>query len=146
LVTINGTNFVPRATVKFATKTAGLVTFVSPTQLKAVVPNGAVAGKVSVVTPAGTGTSATTFKPTLSITAFSPASGPVSTVVTINGIGFNASSKVKFNGTAASSVTHASATQLKATVPAAATTGPITVTNTTAPTGTVSSQAHYTVT
>ena len=64
LVTINGKNFVPRATVKFATKTSALVTFVSPTQLKAVVPSGAVAGKISVVTPAGTGTSQSKFTPT----------------------------------------------------------------------------------
>jgi IPT/TIG domain-containing protein len=66
--------------------------------------------------------------------------------VTITGIGFNSSSIVKFNGTAASSVIHVSSTQLKATVPSTATTGPITVTNTTAPTGTVSSGANYTKT
>jgi hypothetical protein len=35
---------------------------------------------------------------------------------------------------------------VKATVPASATTGPITVTNTTAPTGTVHSRTHFTVT
>jgi hypothetical protein len=65
--------------------------------------------------------------------------------VTINGRGFNSSSAVKFNGTTATTVTHVSATRLKATVPAGATTGPITVTNTAAPVGTVRSAINYTV-
>jgi hypothetical protein len=145
-VTINGTGFVPGATVKFGTKASATVTFVSGTQIKATVPNGAVTGKISVSTSAGMGTSASNFTVTLSITGFAPASGPTGTVVTINGVGFNSSSTVKFNGAAASSVTHVSSTQLKATVPSSATTGPISVTNTTAPTGTVRSAANYTKT
>lgn len=145
-VTITGTGFVPGATVKFGTLASSTVTFVSTTQLKAIVPNGAVAGKISVATAAGIGTSATNFVPTLSITSFSPLKGPTGTTVTIKGIGFNSGSKVKFKGVTASSVTHVSATQLKATVPPTATTGPITVTNTTKPAGTVSSKASYTVT
>ena len=145
-VTINGTGFLPGATVKFGAKPAATVTFVSGTQLKAIVPNGAVTGKISVTTPAGTGTSAANFTVTLSITGFTPASGPTGTVVTINGVGFNSSSTVKFNGHAATTVVHVSATQLKATVPSTATTGPITVTNTTAPTGTVQSAVNYTKT
>jgi IPT/TIG domain len=110
------------------------------------VPNGAVAGKVSVTTPGGTATSALNFTPTLSVKSFTPASGPAGTVVTIAGIGFNSSSAVKFNGVAASAVTYVSATQLKAKVPATATSGPITVVNTTGVTGTVRSAASYTVT
>ncbi len=145
-VTINGTGFVPGATVKFGTLASPAVTFVSGTQIKARVPDGAVTGKVSVSTAAGTATSASNFTVTLSITGFSPASGPTGTVVTITGVGFNSSSSVKFNGHAALSVVHVSSTQLKATVPSTATTGPITVTNTTAPTGTVRSAAKYTKT
>lgn len=145
-VTINGTGFAPGAIVKFGLKASTVVTFVSGTQIKATVPNGAITGKISVTTAAGTGTSASNFTVTLSITGFSPTTGPAGTVVTITGIGFNSSSIVKFNGTAASSVIHVSSTQLKATVPSTATTGPITVTNTTAPTGTVRSGANYTKT
>ena len=63
--------------------------------------------------------------------------------MTIRGIGFTSSSKVKPDGTTAPSVTPVSATQLRATVPAA--TGPITVTNTATPEGTVRSKASYTV-
>jgi hypothetical protein len=145
-VTITGASFVPGATVKFGTIASHAVTFISGTQIKAVVPNGAVTGKISVTSPAGTGTSASNFTVTLSITGFSPSSGPTGTVVTISGVGFNSSSTVKFNGTAATSVTHVSSTQLKATVPSTATTGPISVTNTSAPTGTVGSAASYTKT
>jgi IPT/TIG domain len=143
-VTINGTGFLPSATVKFGTKASATVTFVSGTQIKATVPNGAVTAKISVTTPAGTATSVSSFTVTLSVTGFSPASGPTGTVVTINGVGFNSSSAVKFNGVAASSVVHVSSTQMKATVPSTATTGPITVTNTAAPTGTVRSAVNYT--
>ena len=146
VVTINGGGFAPGATVKFGATASPSVTFVSGTQVKAVVPNGAVTGKVSVTTVAGTGTSVSNFTVTLSITSFSPASGPTGTVVTINGVGFNSSSTVKFNGHAASSVVHVSSTKLKATVPSTATTGPITVTNTSAPPGTVRSATNFTKT
>ena len=104
-VTINGTNFVPSVTAKFATKSSPLVTFVSPTQVKARVPDGAAAGRVSVTSSAGTGASTTNFTPTLSVTSFTPTTGHTGTVVTIIGVGFNGSSSVKFDGTTASPVT-----------------------------------------
>jgi IPT/TIG domain len=144
-VTIKGKNFVPGTKVKFASKTSPKVTFVSTTELKALVPDGAVAGKLSVTTAAGTATSSTSFTPTLSITGLSPTSATVGTSVTIKGVGFNPSSVVKFNGTKAK-VTSRSATQLKVTVPKGATSGPVTVTNTTSPTGTVNSAASFSVT
>ena len=115
-------------------------------KLEAVVPNGAVPGKISVTTQAGTGSSATNFTPRFSITSFSPASGPAGTVVTVNGVGFNSSSVVKFNGVTGSNLVHVSPTQLKARVQSATTTGPITVTNTTSPTGTVTSATNFTKT
>lgn len=79
----------------------------------------------------------------LSITGFSPTTGPPGTVVTIDGAGFNQSSTVAFGGTAAASVTYVSATDLTATVPADAPAGPITVTNTTTPAGTATSAGSY---
>jgi hypothetical protein len=93
----------------------------------------------------GSQASSTQFTPTLSITGFSPGSGPAGTVVTINGIGFNSKSTVKFNGVAASPVTFVSSSELQATVPSTATTGPITVTNTTSPVGSVKSASSFTV-
>lgn len=65
------------------------------------------------------------------ISTMSPTYGPINTVVTVNGTGFQAgsgTSSVKFNGIEATSFTVLSATQIKAVVPAAATTGNITVT------------------
>jgi uncharacterized repeat protein (TIGR01451 family) len=145
-VTITGSNFVPGAKVKFGSLTSPSVTFVSPATLTATIPNGATSAPISVTTPGGTGTSSPSFVVTLSITGLSPACGPQGTVVLVNGVGFNTNSAVAFNGTPASSVTYVSASQLKAALPSAATTGPITVTNTAAPTGTVRSRPSYTVT
>ena len=62
-VTINGSGFVPGATVSFGVKSSPSVAFISTGQLRAIVPNGATAGKLSVTTGAGTGTSAASFTP-----------------------------------------------------------------------------------
>jgi hypothetical protein len=144
-VTITGTGFVPGVTVGFGSVTAKTVTFVSGTSVKAVVPNGAAVAPISVGDAQGTGTSTSSFTPKLSITGLSPSSGPAGTVVTISGVGFNSKSTVKFNGTPATAVTLVSATELQATVPAGATTGLVSVTNSTNPTGTVSSASPFTV-
>jgi YD repeat-containing protein len=66
---------------------------------------------------------------TVTISAFSPSSGPVGTAVTILGSGFSSTlnqNSVKFNGISAT-VTSASNTLLTAVVPAGATTGLITI-------------------
>jgi len=63
-----------------------------------------------------------------SIASFSPTSGQVGTAVTINGSGFNGTSSVKFNGTAAGYAIN-SDTKITATVPTGATSGKISVTN-----------------
>jgi hypothetical protein len=67
---------------------------------------------------------------TPSITSFTPNSGPVGTEVTITGSGFSGTTGVTFNGTAATSFSVVSFTQLRATVPNSATSGKINVTNT----------------
>lgn len=67
----------------------------------------------------------------LAIVSFSPASGPVGTVVTLVGSGFNttpSNNSVAFAG-APAVVSSATVTQLVVTVPAGAITGPITVSN-----------------
>jgi len=66
----------------------------------------------------------------LSMSGFSPASGPVGAVVKITGTGFVGGDQVRFNGTLATTVAaNRAGTKLKATVPPLATSGPITVTD-----------------
>ncbi len=145
-VTITGSYLSGTSKVMFGSVRATKFTVKSPTRVDVGVPNAAVAGPISVTTAAGTDTSATNFTPTLSITSFSPGSGPVGTVVDIHGLGFTPASTVQFNGTAASSVTFVSSTEVQATVPSGATSGLISLTNTSAPAGTVSSANKFTVT
>ncbi|MGA2321544.1 MAG: IPT/TIG domain-containing protein [Solirubrobacteraceae bacterium] len=144
-VTINGSGLGGASGVYFGASAANF-SVLSPTQIEATVPNGARAGKISVSTPLGTLTSSDKFRPTLSLTAFAPKSGVVGKLVTIKGVGFNSSSSVSFDGVAASGVTHVSSTKLKATAPLGAGTGPITVTNTLAPVGTVAAAGSFSLT
>ncbi|MGH7492998.1 MAG: InlB B-repeat-containing protein [bacterium] len=76
------------------------------------------------------------------ITSFTPASGVPGTAVTINGSKFAGASVVRFNGVTASFAVNSDA-QITATVPSAATTGKIEVTNSV---GTGSSASDFTVT
>jgi len=118
--------------------------------IEATVPAGATTGKIGVVTPDGSDTSAADFTvssscaPAPTISSFSPSSGPVGTSVTINGTGLTGATAVKFGGVAANSFSvNPSGTQITATVPSGAVTGKITVTT---PGGTDTSKASFTVT
>jgi hypothetical protein len=126
-------------------KLAAAFTVLSPTQIEAIVPNGAKPGKVSVTGPGGTATSETRFRPTLSITSFSPKHGSPGRLVTIRGIGFLPSSRVAFAGVKAGEVTFVSSRKLEVVLPAAAKSGPITITNTAAPVGVVESAVSFQV-
>jgi hypothetical protein len=93
---------------------------------------------VVVTTPGGTTDSSNLGTPNFTvttngssspvITSFTPTGGIGGTSVTINGANFTGTTAVKFNG-ASTTFTFISDSQLKATVPAGATTGPISVTN-----------------
>src|SRR5467141_4167519 len=141
-VTINGTNFTGATAVAFNGVSASF-TVSSATAIQATVPAGATTGPLSVTTPGGTATSSSSFTvvspPT--ITSFAPTSGPAGTYVTINGTNFTGATAVAFNGLGASfAVT--SDTAIQATVPAGATTGPLSVTT---PGGTATSSSSFTV-
>src|SRR5206468_3163211 len=75
------------------------------------------------------------------IASFTPTSGPVGTSVTISGTNFTGATAVTFNGTSAT-FSATSATTIQATVPAGATTGPVSVTT---PGGTATSASAFTV-
>jgi YD repeat-containing protein len=110
--------------------TSASVTSWTNTSITAVVPSGATSGPVTVVDSGITSNSAqfTVLEP-LSITSISPAIGPVGSSVTITGAGFGSAqsnSVISFYG-AAAAVTSWSDTQIVATVPAAAGSGPVSV-------------------
>lgn len=130
-VTITGSNFTGASLVKFDGLSTPSFVVHSDSEIRAEVPTGALTGKISVTTGGGTAMSATDFIVTFSapaIGSFSPTNGVPGTVVTIVGDNFNGSTAVQFNGLAASTFIIDSATQLRATVPAGATTGKIGVT------------------
>jgi len=131
VVNIVGTNFSTATQVQFNGINAAAFTIVSATSINATVPNNASAsGIISVVNPAGTGSSTGTFTvygvPT--VTSFTPGSGAVGVTVAITGTNFDAITNVRFNGVN-SSYTVNSSTSISAIVPAGATSGAITVVN-----------------
>ena len=95
------------------------------------------------VTVSGANATGINFVTPPSITSFTPASGPVATSVTLTGTGFTGATGVSFNGTAATTFTVNSDTQISATVPTGATTGKVTVTNSV---GAGTSATNFTVT
>jgi hypothetical protein len=141
-VTISGTSFTGVTAVAFNGSAASF-SLTSDTAIQATVPAGATTGPLSVTTPGGTAISANPFTVAPTITSFTPASGPVGTVVTISGTNFTGAATVRFNGVSASTVTVTSATAIQATVPTGATTGPLSVTTAG---GTGTSTNNFTVT
>ena len=128
------------ATTASTVATRGAVTLVS-----AVTTHGATAAAPATVdraiiadaTPTPTPTSA----PTPTITALVPTSGPVGSAVTLIGGGFTGATAVTFGGHGARFTVN-SDTQITATVPSGATSGPLSVTT---PGGLATSAASFTV-
>ena len=136
-VTLTGTNFTGATAVLFTGATATTpvtapFTVISATSIVTSVPAGAKTGKISVTTPGGTAASTTSFTVSATavlpaITSFTPATGPVGTVVTVTGTNLAGVTAASVGGVAAT-VTVVSATSLTITVPVGAVTGTITVT------------------
>ncbi|HLK02978.1 MAG TPA: IPT/TIG domain-containing protein [Candidatus Acidoferrum sp.] len=143
-VTLTGTNFAGATSVSVG-GAASTFSVVSATSVMLTVPASAVTGKIVVVTPQGSATSTGSFTVNVAaptITAVSPTSGQVGTSVSITGTNFTGATNVKFNGTAATfSISDAS--HISTSVPAGATTGPISVVT---PGGTATSSGSFTVT
>jgi IPT/TIG domain len=149
-VEITGTGFQDGSVVTAVTfngTPAVLFTVDSNVQITAIVPVGATDGPIAVTDSEGTATSAASFdvtpSPVPTITSFTPTTGAVGTSVVITGTGLLGATSVTFGGTAATTFTVDSDTQITATVPAGATTGPIVITT---PGGTVTSPTVFTVT
>ncbi len=118
---------------------------ISGSEIEASVPNGASAGTITVTTPVKSAASAVKFTPSLSLVGESPSRAAAGALVTVTGIGFNSSASVTFDGTPAPGATVLSSSTIKVKVPAGAATGPIAVTNTAAPTGTVDSAGSFVI-
>ncbi|MFL5910879.1 MAG: IPT/TIG domain-containing protein [Gaiellaceae bacterium] len=132
---IAGTNFFAaspaKPTVKFNGIVSPSVTVNSPTHLTVTVPSGNIAGHVTVEAVGGIGTSTQVFGTQPAINNVIPGTAHAGETVTVNGTGFFGVTAVKFNGVSATfGSVAANGTSLHATIPAAATDGPVTVTTT----------------
>jgi hypothetical protein len=144
VVTVLGSNFTGATAVSFNGTAAASFTVNSATQLTATVAAGTTTGPITITAPTGSVTSAASFVvgPPPTITSFSPAAGPVGSSVVITGTGFTGATQVAFNGTVAPTFTVNSPTQITATVPPDATSGPVAVTT---PVNTAVSAASFAV-
>jgi len=131
VVVISGGDFTGATAVRFNGVTAAF-TVTAASQIHATVPPTATAGPVSVTTPSGTATTSSNFVVSglaPLVTGFAPFGGKPGDPVVITGLNFTTVTNVTFNGVVAAG-TVTSDTQISATVPAGATTGPIRVFNT----------------
>jgi outer membrane protein assembly factor BamB len=115
----------------------------SPDEQNALPLSGLGAGQGLLVVPAGNTVSAYVHRAVPSLSSFTPASGPVGTTVTITGTNLSGATAVSVNGTAVSSFTANSDTQITAVIGTGTTTGLIRVTT---PDGTAASANSFTVT
>lgn len=129
-IEILGSGLTGVQSVTFAEGASAGFTALTPNRLRAVVPATAFSGPVTVRTAAGTAISPGPFfvtGATPSISSFSPTTGAPGTDVAIRGAGVRSAQAVDFNG-APAAFRLEQGTNLVATVPVGATTGPITVT------------------
>ena len=145
VVTIVGNHFGGTTNVSFGGVLSSNFGTVSDTQITATVPDGVITGKIQVTTAEGTAISTDVFTVTIPapvITHFTPSSGEVGTLVTITGANFTGTTSTRFNGVSATFSVE-SGSEIRATVPAGASTGKITVTTAA---GTATSADDFTVT
>ena len=126
-VTITGTGFTGATRVRFGSLQT-TYTVVSSTTITATVPTGVITSFIYVTTPGGQATSPSTFVPGPILTSFLPSQGAPGSVILIEGQNVSSTTTVAVNGVGATT-TFVSATLLTAVVPAGATTGALTVSN-----------------
>jgi hypothetical protein len=123
-VVLEGGGFHGVTEVRFNGVRAVTVTPQSSTRVMAVVPNGATTGPIALVTPNGTNTTTASFVIPPRLTSFTPTTGRRGDVITVDGQNLDGVTNVLVHGVPAG-FTLVSPTRLSATVPALATTGPI---------------------
>jgi len=140
-IQIMGTDFTGATALTFNGSPAPF-TLLSSTQIQTTVPSGAGTGSVKVTIPSGTLSSKPAFRVRPQFTSFSPASGPVETVVTITGVSLAQTTRVGLGGVSAS-FTVVDDSTVNATVPTGAKSGRDIVIST--PGGTAVSATTFTV-
>jgi hypothetical protein len=124
-ITIHGAGFTNVSDVSFNAVPASF-TVVDGATVTATVPTAASAGKITVTTDAGTATSGADFRVVPVVDSVSPSTGLAGSVVTISGRNLGAVTGIDFAGVPAV-FGMTSATQITATVPDNAATGPLTL-------------------
>lgn len=126
-INILGQDFTSASKVKFGDLEASDVKLNGATDLIATVPKGALTGAITVTTGSTTLTSNFAFGVVPDVSSFSPTSGAVGKSVTITGTGLMQTVAVYFDGVQATEFKVISDTEVTATLPTGATTGPISV-------------------
>jgi uncharacterized repeat protein (TIGR01451 family) len=132
-VVIKGNNFTGALSVQFGGVLAPSFTVVDNQTINATAPVGVADGVIRVNAPGGSAQTTTNFVVLPTILGFSPTFGPVGIKVEVSGANFTAGTPVvKFNGVPAPTphATNIAFGQVTVTVPAGATSGPLTVTTT----------------
>jgi len=139
VVTVNGSGFTGSNIAWVGAARSAAVTVISDTQLQVTIPADATTGAIGIFNPAYVSFTATSFTVTSgagapaytqqNIMNFSPSSGPVGTVVTVNGSGFTGSNIAWVGAARSAAVTVINDNQLQVTIPADATTGAIGIFN-----------------
>jgi uncharacterized repeat protein (TIGR01451 family) len=140
-VVLTGTNFTDAVAVYFANHNASF-TVDATNRLSAVVPPDATTGPIKVLTPGGVIASTNVFRVFPHITDFAPRWGPTGTVVRVLGTSLQPATEVAFGGEPGPFIVVA-ATEIRATVPGNAESGPIQVTT---PDGVAVSSNRFSVT
>jgi uncharacterized repeat protein (TIGR01451 family) len=145
-VTIDGFNFstVTNVVLGGVSVPAAAFTEFTDTQMQLAVPTGASTGPITLRGSQGSFTTSSNFVTGAGpiITDFSPVLGAPGTQVTIDGLNFGNVTNVKFGG-ASVAITPTAYTQVIATVPSGATTGPVTVAS---PSGSFTTSSNFTIT
>ena len=136
VITVTGSGFTGATSASIGGGAAVAVSNVGSTSLTFTVPAGATSGTIRIANATNVGTSSGSFTVTIPaatpvISSFSPASGPVGTVVTVSGTGFTGATSAQINGGATIAVSNVTSTSLTFTVPTGATSGMIRVANAT---------------
>jgi aryl-phospho-beta-D-glucosidase BglC (GH1 family) len=137
VITINGSGFTGLTAAWIGAAKNAVIKVISDTQVQVTVPAGATSGAIGLLNPSHAAFTASSFTVASNavvlvqqnIQNFSPASGPVGTVVTMNGSGFTGSNLAWIGAAKNGAVKVLSDTQLQLTIPAGATTGSIGIFN-----------------